>query len=444
MRKGYIKSSTLVLLAFATAFFPRVLEALGAPSTVNFLHFATIPLACGFTLFKTRTKNRSQISISKAILFGLLLLLGIMTASALLNGAGAINVVLDFLLLGEPFILLLAIVSIPMSPASTKRFCSWLISFAFINLFFALVQIFVLRLYSRSPDDIKGVFIGQGGGHVIGASVSMTFCVYYFATAKTRPLWIRASVVVAAFVHVIVSDAKQVLFSFLVALLILLLTKLKDVGEAVRYLAVAIASIGLLLWAADTLLPGLKTWARPEILSLNGPAVQLKLAGFPIITSYYKSPLNWLLGLGPGHTVGRLGGWMLGDYQDLLEPLGSTRHFASYAVWNAIRESWLGGKSSMFSPLFGWAGIWGDLGLLGLGAYLYLSFLVWRQLCLDDLSRFLLLTVFVFGLIFSQMEEPGYMLFLASLIGLRWQENRCIRTNNTNFSITEKTPSILF
>lgn len=77
----------------------------------------------------------------------------------------------------------------------------------------------------------------------------------------------------------------------------------------------------------------------------------------------------------------------------------------------------------MFSPLFGWAGIWGNLGFLGLAAYLYLSFLVWRKLCLDDFSKFLLLSVFAFGLIFSQMEEPGYMLFVATIIGLQWQEN---------------------
>ena len=77
----------------------------------------------------------------------------------------------------------------------------------------------------------------------------------------------------------------------------------------------------------------------------------------------------------------------------------------------------------MFSPLFGWAGIWGDLGLLGLGAYFYLAFLVWKYICVIDLSKYLMLTVFVFGLIFSQLEEPGYTLFVASMIGLSWQEH---------------------
>jgi hypothetical protein len=34
----------------------------------------------------------------------------------------------------------------------------------------------------------------------------------------------------------------------------------------------------------------------------------------------------------------------------------------------------------------------------------------------------MILSVLLFGLIFTQMEEPGYMLTVASLIGLRWQE----------------------
>ena len=78
----------------------------------------------------------------------------------------------------------------------------------------------------------------------------------------------------------------------------------------------------------------------------------------------------------------------------------------------------------MFSPFFGWAGLWGDLGMLGLGTYLYLGWVVWHYLCPDDLSKFLLLSVAGFGLVFTQMEEPGFMLYSAFLIGIRWHERR--------------------
>ena len=96
---------------------------------------------------------------------------------------------------------------------------------------------------------------------------------------------------------------------------------------------------------------------------------------------------------------------MLHEYWDLLEPLGATTHASTYAVWAAVGASWLGDQSSMFSPLFGWAGIWGDLGLLGLGVYLYLGYIVWSRFCFDDFSKLLILSIFVTGLIFSQLEE---------------------------------------
>lgn len=433
-RKGYFQLSQLVMFAFCTAFYPRVLTLLEFPSAFNLLHLGIVPWVCFLTIFKTKTRSKSQIAIAQAICFGLAILFTVMVASALLNRAGAINVIVDFLLLGEPFMMLLALISIPMSLARIEQFKTLLIYSGFINTLFAFVQRYVLHLQTRPglADNIKGVFIAQGAGHVIGASVALTFGLYYFFYAKTVPIWIRTAVLLATFWHMLLADAKQVLLTFLLAGILLLLTKFKDIQQAIKYLSIAIIVIFVLVWCVQNVsaFSAFKTWLRPEIYGPDGEATRLKLATFSIVPSYYHSPLNTWLGLGPGHTVGRLGGWMLKEYEDLLTPLGSTRHPASSAVWAAAAASWLGNQSSMFSPLFGWAGIWGDLGFLGLGTYLCLSFLVWHKLCLDDFSKFLLLSVFVFGLIFSQMEEPGYMLTVACLVGLRWQEHRYRRTGN--------------
>ena len=426
--KKYVKNSTLVLLAFSSAFFSRVLDTLGAPPTINFLHFATIPLICGFTLATSRTKNRNQIAISWSILSGLLCLLGVMLTSALLNKAGIINVVLDFLLLGEPFLLIMAITSISMSSTSVEKTRAWLIRFCFIHTLLAFLQQYVLRLYrlDGGPDNIQGIFYRSGAGHVVGTSVALTFGFYYLASAKNVPIWLRVLVFFAVFWHMLLADAKQVLLSFLVAGLVLLLTKLKDIREALKYLIIVVVVGYTLIWCIQNVeaFSAFNTWIRPEIYGPKGEATLLKSAAFRIIPSYYHSPLNLWFGLGPGHTIGRLGGWMLKEYEDLLVPLGATTHPASGAVWHVVEASWLGNQSSMFSPMFGWAAIWGDLGFLGLGVYLYLSYVVWSRLCFDDLSKFLLLSIFVTGLVFSQMEEPSYMLFMAFLIGLRWQEHQ--------------------
>lgn len=403
--KFYFKGADLAFLAVAIAFFPRVLEAVGAPSAINFLHFLFILFAGLLVLFKLST------ALSTKILLALFVLFVIHILSALLNGGGLINVFLQFMLLAEPFILLLIYFSSHVSNEHILRLKNWLFNFAFINLAFGLFQGLILR--PGNPDHVKGVFLDQGAGHVVGASISMTFAVYYFLNPSHKPFWLRSFVLLAAFIHTMVSDAKQVFLVFIISLAVLVIVKLNNITKTVQYLLLSSVFVGFLFWAADSVFPALKTWANLDVI-VEG--IQLKLSAFPIIISYYHNPLNWLLGLGPGHTVGRLGGWMIREYSSLLTPLGITSSRASSAVWQAVGQSWLGDKSSMWSPLFGWAGIWGDLGIIGLLSYLSLWIIVWKKLCVDDLSAFLAITIIIFGGIFTQMEEPAYMLYTFSLL----------------------------
>jgi hypothetical protein len=426
--KGYVTNLGLTLFGLGSALFPRVLTALKIPTVINFLHFLAIPFACVSVLVNSHSKDPKQLAISKRILFGLWLFLMVVLASTLINNAGIINAVLDYLLLAEPFILILTIVCIPMTAESYQRFSDWLLQAALINTLFAYVQKYVFHMENLMglEDNIKGIYIGQGSGHVIGGSVAMTFAVYYFTTAKNKPLWFRIAIAIACFNQVIISDTKQVLLVFIVSYGILYFVSFKDIQRALIYAFCGILALSAFWWAIYNIeyLSAYKTWIRPEIYGTDGEATQLKFATFRIVPQYFHSPLNWWLGLGPGHTVGRLGGWMLETYWNLLEPLGATMHPVSHIIWLTVVKSWLGSQSSMFSPLFGWAGIWGDLGVLGLGSYFYLVILVWHYVCKTDTSKYLMLTVFVFGLIFSQLEEPGYTLIVAGMIGLSWQRHK--------------------
>jgi hypothetical protein len=423
-RPGVISQANMALLAFATAFFPRVLAGLGLPALVNFFHFVTIPLACSLVLTKARFRQLGHLRLVQSILLGLGILLAVMTASALLNGAGVINVFLDFLLLSEPFLFLLTLVSLPLSPLEFGKFRQQWLRFSLVNLLFALCQILVLRVDQLNPDLVKGVFISQGSGHVVGASVSMTFGVYYFATAKYHPLWVRGLILLCCLFHVVKADGKQVLAIFLSALLILIFFKAQNLKRLLLYVLTTLSFIGIIAVLSLTIMPALLTWAD---WGIQQEGLNLKLSGFSILKQHYHSPLNWLLGLGPGHSVGRLGGWMIWEYLDLLKPLGVTTSRASLDVWRAVGTSWLGDRSSWFSPLFGWAGIWGDLGLLGLGTYLFLWWQVWSKLCRNDLSRFFLLTILLYGTILSQLEEPGYMLYMVGVIALCWRQYHWVK-----------------
>ncbi|NEO36541.1 MAG: hypothetical protein F6J90_09490 [Moorea sp. SIOASIH] len=432
--KGFIQTSTLVLLAFSTTFFPRLLGLVGVPSLINFFHFAAVPFVCGVALVKSRTKNRKQIAIVQEIVFGLWLLLIVGFASALWNGAGTINVILGYLLLAEPFMMLLAIISLPLSAARFQWFQSWMTGFVIFHLFLIYIQKFVLN-YCDLPgdcDNVQGVFYRSGSGHVVGASISCTFAVYYLVSAKSQPIWLRVLVFVAGFGNILTSDAKQVLLMFLVGFVILAFTNIKDIGKTLLYIIGTVIFIIVFTWAVQNVqaFSAFATWARPSIYGPEGEATLLKFSGIRIILTYHHSPWNWVFGLGPGHTIGRLGGWMIRDYSALLSPLGSTSVPVgetipvSQAVWQYVASSWLAEGSSMFSPFWGWAGIWGDFGFLGVGAYLYLCSIVWRRVCLDEMPKLLMLSVCVCGFIFTQMEEPAYMLYIATVIGLRWQQLR--------------------
>ena len=431
-QKTIITNSNLLIIAFATCFFARLLDSLGFPSIINFAHFAIVSVACGITLFTTKVGRSKQVNIVKQLLFGLVLLFTIMIVSSLVNEAGAINLVLNFLILAEPFILLVAIISLPTTEEQLKKLQVWLIRFCFLHIFLAISQYYllILGLLRRTDmtlaDNVQGVFYLSNGGHVVGASVATAFGLYYFIVQKKVSFWFRAFVLAVSIYHLMLADAKQVILIMLLAWFLLIIINLKNIRKTILYLIYASLTVYLFVWCMQNIefFAHFNTWIRPHIYGPNGEATLLKTSSIRIIISYFQSPLNWLLGLGPGHTVDRLGGWMIGyrfgKYWELLQPLGATRLPVSADVWDIYKGHWL--DSSLFSPLFGWAGIWGNFGFIGLGSYLFLWAIVWQQLCSDDFSKYMVLNVAIHGFISSQLEEPGYMLLIALLIGIRYHE----------------------
>ncbi len=437
--KGLISTNVLLLISFSTVFFPRLIDAAGAPSTINFAHFLVVPCCFLIGISGAHTISKAQAGIIRSLLTLIFVLLIIEVASALINSAGAINAVLSFLLLAEPLIFLISLLSVNSTHTKFEIFRSWIIRFSVFHILLALLQWILLNIGLMQvgelgviQDNIQGVFYLSGGGHVVAATISMYFGIYYYISARTYEkayssrIVISTLILAAAFLQLLVADAKQVMLVLLVAWGLLALTKFKDMRAFLKNVVLIALFLTVFIWCMNnlTLFRAFGIWLRPDIYGSDGVATQLKFASFRIISEYTTSPLNWLFGLGPGHTVGRLGGWMLPKYQDLLVPLGATIHPASDRVWSAVWNTWIGSQSSMFSPLFGWAGIWGDLGALGLATYVSIGVTIWKKLCRDDFSRFVLLTMIVHGCIFSQLEEPGFMIYSATLVFLRWRETQ--------------------
>lgn len=431
--KAYIRNSILILLTFCGIFYSRIVATTIRFSLLNLLHFGLVPAVCLIALNTTRIKDPKQIALCFSFVVALLILLGSIFASALWNGAGLINAIVSFMMLGEPFMFLLAMTCIPITSqivAKTKKLLYWSV---LINFLLAAAQKPLIDSGKLNAggldgtDGCGGVFFVSGAGNYISATVSIVFALYFWANGKDKPLWIKVAVALAAFWQLLFSDSKQLVLAYGVAWLLMVLLNTKDIVKTLKLLSglIVIAFIGA--WCAENLeaFKAYTAWARPELYAFpDGLAWYAKFYSIRVIVSHYDSPLNWLLGLGPGHTVSRLGAWFLRDYAALLGPLGSTKTDIGQDSMDFVANFWLTSGSSLFSPIFGWSGIWGDLGLLGLGAYLYLAFLTWRYFGLNDLAKVTILSVFVVGCIFTQMEEPGYMIFIAFILGLSWQEDR--------------------
>jgi hypothetical protein len=449
--KGVTKNSTLLLIGFATVFFPRLFTYFGAPSILNFAHFIIIPIVSGIVLFTTRVKDRQQIAIVWQLICGFGIFLACMTASALINNAGVINVFLQAMFMGEAFLFLIAMMAVPMQGETLKKFRRWVAGFCIFNLALALIQSVLLPigLYPGArggqlwTDNTAGVFASPGGsaGNYISAAVSLYFAFYFFISFKSVPQWIRIAVIIASFYQTYVSDSKQTFVQMLIGWLLVVWTNMEKPLKIFLYLIPIVLFLAVFSWAlVETDWEFLDAYrnftvnrAGDNLYGPDGQATLLKTAAFRIVPSYYTTPLNEVFGLGPGHTATRLGGWFLRDpaYQKLLFPLGATIHPASEAFWQLIASpaGWLFKDSTMFSPMYTWVGIWGDLGIIGVCAYLYLTSIVWRRVCVDDFGKFLLLSTAVMGLIFTQMEEPGQMVTVACFLALRWHEERERRRN---------------
>ena len=426
-----LSNSILIIFAFCVVFYSRVIATVTRLSLVNLLHFIIVPAVCIVALVTTRSRDRQQISLCFSLLLGLAILFGVTVTSALLNHAGLINAIVSFMMLGEPFILLLAICCIPFSIKSFTKARNSLYWAAGINFVLAAIQKPLIdsgRLFAgglNGTDGCGGVFFISGAGNYVSATISLIFALYFFTNPKSN-LSMKFAVSMAAFWHILFSDSKQIILAYGVAWMLLVLISIEDVIKTLKLL-IALILVGFIgIWCVQNVeaFKAYTAWARPELYGADGLAWYAKFYSINSILSHYQSPLNWLLGLGPGHTVSRLGAWFLRDFASILGPLGSTRTSIGSDAMDFIANFWLTSGSSLFSPIFGWAGIWGDLGLLGLGAYLYLGYLVWKHFGLDNILKVTLLSVFITGLIFTQMEEPGYMLSIAYILGLSWQEKR--------------------
>jgi len=403
-----ISAFDLVCCALILVMFSRVLSALGLPKAIDFAHFGILVLA----LFSVGLHFKRITTIACPII-GLLL---VFILSGIWNEAGVVNVVLGFLLLAEPFLLVLAFSMCIWTKENILSMQVLIGVFVCTHISFSYFQFFALGLIH---DDVKGIFIGMNNGHHVGGALSMVAIVYYASAPWIRSNFIKLLISISLMIQIVMSDAKQVVLVFLIAgfLYLVLFSKLMSVLHKVGIILLGVFFTLLLV----LYVPGFSAWMDIDVI-IEG-ATQ-KISVISIAISYFDSSVGWLLGVGPGHSISRLG-WLIPEYYHVLEPIGVTYHDASEAIIFANQNHWMSNSitgSSLFSLFFSFAGVWGDLGGGGLTFYLASWGYVWKYYAGEGLGRLLLIAIFIFGWVFAYLEEPGFTMFICTVIILMFQE----------------------
>jgi len=145
-----------------------------------------------------------------------------------------------------------------------------------------------------------------------------------------------------------------------------------------------------------------------------------------ITNNMSDNPACWLFGLGPGNSVSRVALMGMEDYLkggSPLSQLGLKAAPITREIWEMTFSDWFFSSSSVWSGISSWFGLLGDLGLVGLALYLWMSWKLWHNLkgCRKweiGVAKAVLVMAGLLGGMYSWLEEPGFTLTVALIVGL--------------------------
>ena len=400
-----------------TAVGSRLLVATGYVSSfANFVHY---PLALSVALIAAVESPR-RFPIRRPLEIGLIGLLLVSLASWLVNGGQVIRPFLDWLVFSEPLLIVYAIVTVP--PAGARKGFLWTLALAipFAQLPLAVYQ----TLTFGFSDPVQGFFIGMGSGAHVAAAVSLVGSLVCFARGlspdKTGSVvyWLIGGVTLLSVP--ILTEAKQIVIVFLPAIILVLVSSGRPRAS---WLIVALPILGALWFALVTLQPlqKLLDWR------LISQGVLGKVATFSLIEARLSAGwTHWLLGLGPGNSVSRLSLMGLDAFVKHDSPiylLGLAPAATTIELWNLTASNRLFASSSAWSFVSSWLGLLGDLGLAGLTAFAWMQVMLWGNLRRrfgweQSAARAVILMMMLLAFVYSWLEEPGFTMTAALVIGL--------------------------
>ena len=410
----YLRIMAVVLSAACS----RLLVATGLVS--NFANFFHFPLALGVGLLAMREPSRRS-PVRRTLGLGLLGLLVIALISWLMNGGDVLRPFLDWLVFAEPLLIIYAIIVMP--PARTSSRFLWGLVFVITSaqVPLAVYQAFTLGL----GDPVQGFFIGAGAGAHVAGAVSLVGSLVCIARARDKEnlasiaAWLLCAAVL--FLVAIIADAKQVVIAFLPAVILIILVSMR---RRIAWVVIALPIFAVVLFAVFSLYPPLQ---RALDWALINRGAQGKVGSFALIAGRLSIGwTRWLIGLGPGNSVSRvaiMGLEAMVKHDSPVYLLGLQPAATTVELWNLTASSRFFASSSVWSFISSWMGLLGDLGIAGFGVFVWMLVTIWLNLrgrsgWEQAAARGAFLMMILLAFFYSWLEEPGYTLMAALVIGL--------------------------
>ena len=407
--------NNIIFLIIASFLFTRVLVFVGLPSSINHIHYLLIFMSYLWSL--AFIKDSQNISLNKLIFLFVLFIL----VSTLYNKISKFNFIVYTLIILEPFFYYTFLIRVKLSLTDQKFIKKIIILFSFLNTLICYIQYFI---YNLKHDDVQGLFINLGAGHHVAGFVATLTATYVFFLTKLNN-YIKFTIILILVSVNILSDAKQVVLSFVIALFIFYLIKFFKTKN-ITYILKILFNTGLMIILIYILYSINKVYFSPYFsknIDEIKEGLDLKFSIFELFKYYHYSYLNNFFGLGPGQTTSRLA-LMIPDYQDFLFFNFSINELTNI-IWIFQQSNYITATStgsSLFAPFFFWGGIYGDIGSLGVLIYLIL----WQQILklneYDEYSIFLVILVLLKGIVFNWPEEPPFILLIVSLLAIRFYD----------------------
>ena len=407
--------NNIIFLITVSFLFTRVLVFVGLPSSINHIHYLLIFMSYLWSL--AFIKDSQNISLNKLIFLFVLFIL----VSTLYNKISKFNFIVYTLIILEPFFYYIFLIRVKLSLIDQKFIKKIIILFSFLNTLICYIQYFI---YNLRNDDVQGLFINLGAGHHVAGFVATLTATYVFFLTKLNN-YIKFTIILILVSVNILSDAKQVVLSFVIALFIFYLIRFIKTKN-ITYILKILFNTGLMIILIYILYSINKVYFSPYFsknIDEIKEGLDLKFSIFELFKYYHYSYLNNFFGLGPGQTTSRLA-LMIPDYQDFLFFNFSINELTNI-IWIFQQSNYITATStgsSLFAPFFFWGGIYGDIGSLGVLIYLIL----WQQILklneYDEYSIFLVILVLLKGIVFNWPEEPPFILLIVSLLAIRFYD----------------------